>query len=175
MTQESDLQVPVKQGEAMLAKTAQESVKKDAEVSRTDRAFLKELFREYSLWSRHYDDQSTKVNLILVLISGGLIGLLGDDIQPIHGLLLMLLSSGAILSTAAYWSSYEYNNKLAVKIRKSFVEQDYFADQVWKRAQRTFQAESPMLSKMKFRNQYVYWFIIHTGILVIGAFAAFSK
>lgn len=148
---------------------------RESEIGRTDRAFLRELFREYSLWSRHYHDQSTKVNLILVLMSGAIIGLVGDDIKPIHGLLLMLLSIGAILSTAAYWSSYEYNNKLAVKIRKSFVEQDYFTDQVWKRAQRTFQAESPMLSKMRFRNQFVYWFIIHIGILVIGAFAAFSK
>lgn len=143
--------------------------------SHTDRDFLKELYREYSLWSRHYHDQSTKVNLILLLMSGAIIGLLGDDIQPIHGLFLMLLSIGAILSTAAYWSSYEYNNKLAVKIRKSFVKQDYFADQVWKRAERTFQAESPMLARMKFRNQYVYWFIIHIGILLIGTFAAFKS
>lgn len=175
MTQESDLQAPAQEAEPKRVAPRQNPYEREAEIGRTDRAFLKELFREYSLWSRHYDDQSTKVNLILVLISGGIIGLLGNDIKPIHGLLLMLLSIGAILSTAAYWSSYEYNNKLAVKIRKSFVEQDYFADQVWKRAQRTFKAESPMLSKMKFRNQYVYWFIIHTGVLVIGAFAAFSK
>jgi len=145
------------------------------ERDRTDRDFLKELFREYSRWSRHYHDQSNKVNLILVLISATIIGVKGDDIRPIHGLLLMILAIGAMLSTVGYWSRYEYNRKLAVKIRKSFIEQGYFADQVWKRAERTFEAESPMLSKLKLRNQYVYWFIINIGILLIGAFAASSE
>ncbi len=146
----------------------------DNEPRRADRAFLKEMFHEYSAWARHFHDQSTKVNLILVLISGAIIGLVGDNIKPIHGLLLMILSVGAILSTAACWASYQYNKKLAAKIRKSFVEQDFFSDRVLDRAERTFQRESPILSKMRLRNQYVYWLVIHMGTLLIGAFGAFG-
>lgn len=146
----------------------------DNERSKTDRDFLKDLFREYSAWARHYHDQSTKVNLVFVLVSGAVIGLTGNDIRPIHGMLLMILATGAILITTSHWSRYEYNNKLAVKIRKAFVEQNYFTDRIWRRAERNFRAESPMLAKMRFRKQFVYWFIVHLGVLLIGGFAVLT-
>lgn len=54
------------------------------------------------------------------------------------------------------------------------MEQDYFTGEVLERAGRSFRKELPMLAKMKFRNQYFYWFIIHIGILLIGAFAVLT-
>ena len=126
------------------------------------------------MWARHYHDQASKVNLVFVLVCGAIVAMTGNDMKPIHGLLLMILSTGAILTTAAFWSRFEYNNKLAVKIRKSFIDDAYFAEVIWRRAERNFRAESPMLSRMKFRNQFVYWFIIHFGFLLIGVFAVFT-
>lgn len=141
---------------------------------------FKQQFEEHWKWSQFYHDAEIKVNTAaiaissLATISGKFLG--PQKLAPIRafgsefnvvGIIVILASAAALISTLGYWRYYEMCDLYAKKFRERYIPTEIL-NEIKKKYQAEFRKHYPILRLVPEDAHHFVWIVLQVLFLLVG-------
>jgi hypothetical protein len=146
----------------------------------TDHTTDREQFKELWQWSRFYHEAEIKVNTGALAISS--IATLSEKFltptkatnirvlcwdMNIVGVVVILASAAALVSTLGYWRYYEFCDLYAKQFRNEYLSEEK-REAIRKSLNEKFDRASPILSKVPVNAHHMIWIVTQLLFFCVG-------
>jgi len=146
----------------------------------------KQQFDRLSTWSQFYHDAEIKVNTNSVIIAA--VSVVAQNFTNafvisipwtglhinIIGVIIVISSLAALISTLGYWRYYEFCDMYANKFRSRYINAEELQS-IKKELATKFKHEYPLLSSEWFVNaHHVVWIVVQIALLLVGVIVTVS-